>query len=256
VFDLETYAQFLAISDLWGAADATSLLNLRFYYDAETERLMPIGFNGNPQLENGRVDIAVATFNDPVLQAATIQALQTVTDPIYLAELEAKLTEDWASWQSALSAENEIRPPWPSLAQQQANIQRSLQPQQPLFANFIASDKTPAGVLQLDVGSVVNMPVEIVGLDFGNDTYLRIQSDWVISGEENMLENSTETIVIQSFADTMPLVRLEIPLTDIYGANPNDITLSANDILIESRILGTNNNTKTAVRPGFATGDQ
>jgi len=255
LFDLDAYAQFLALSDLWGASDATSLLNLRFFYNAETGLLEPIGFNGNPQLENGRVDMAAATFNDPDLQTATIQALQAVTDPAYLADLEASLANDWETWQRTLSAEANITPPWSNLAQQQANIQRSLQPQQPIFTNFIAAENTPTGVLQLEIGSVVNLPVEIIGLDFGNDTYLNAQSGWVISGPENVWETMPDSLILKPFTDNMALVRLEIPLTDIYGANPNDVTLNANDILIESRIIGTDGSTKTAVRPGFSTNE-
>ena len=256
VFNFETYAQFLAISDLWGAADAASLLNLRFYYDAATGQLEPIGLNGNPQLENGRLDIAAATFNDPALQAATIQAMQSVTQPSYLSELEASLTESWAAWQASLSPEAAIVPPWPSLAQQQENIQRSLQPQQPIFTTYVAAEATPIGVLQLEIGSVVNLPVEIVGLNFGSDTYLEIQPDWVIGGAENVLADTAKPLVLKPFANTMPIVLLEIPLTAIYGVNPNDTTLNANDILVESRILGTETSTLTPVRPGFGTANQ
>jgi hypothetical protein len=205
----------------------------------ENGRLLPIGFNGNPQLENGRVDITAATFDDPTFQAATVQAMQTVADPVYLAELEARLAEEWLTWQQALASETELVPPWPGLRQQQANIQRSLQPQQPIFATYVAAEDTPNGVLQLDINSVVNLPVEIVGIDFGADTNLPSQSDWVIDGTEYVLSDATHPLVLKSCAGEIAQVRLEIPLTEIYGANPNDTTLNANDMRIESRILGT-----------------
>ena len=144
--------------------------------------------------------------------------------------------------------------PWSSLALQQTNIARSLQPQQPIFANYIAADDTPNGVLQVDIATVVNLPVEIVGLDFGNDTYLQVHPDWVTAGQENVLSTiADETLVLKPFANNMTPIRLEIPLTTIYGANPNDVTLNANDILVESRILGATETTLSPVRPGFAT---
>ncbi len=43
VFDVEKYGRFLALADLWGATEAVSLLNLRFYYNPENKRLEPIG---------------------------------------------------------------------------------------------------------------------------------------------------------------------------------------------------------------------
>lgn len=252
IFDIKAYAQFLAISDLWGAVDSSNLLNLRFYFDAESGKLHPIGFNGNPQLENGRVAIDAATFGDPTLQAATIEAMQTVSDPAYLADLETNLSDEWAHWQNAVNSEIDNTSPWESLAKQQTNMARSLNPQQPIFATYVAAEASPTAVLQLDITNVVNFPVEIIGIDFGADTKMPGNMDWVIAGEENLLVDHENALILKPFSDNNTLVRLEIPLTDIYAVNPDDITLNANDIQIESRILGTDGLAKTAVRPGFS----
>ncbi len=251
IFDLELYGRFLAISDLWGAADALSLLNLRFYYNAQNGRLEPIGFNGNPQLDQRRVDLAAATFNDPALQEAAIQALQEAADPEFLTSLETNLTPEWSTWQNVLASEADISPPWAELAQQQVNLQRSLQPQQPVFANYVAAENTPAGVLQLEISNVVNLPVEIVGLDFGDALFLETQSDWVIDGEENLLRSPDAPVVLKSFADDLSFIQLEIPLTTIYANSPD--SLAAADMQLAVRIWGTEQTNLTPVRPGFAT---
>lgn len=251
IFDLELYGRFLAISDLWGAADALSLLNLRFYYNAQNGRLEPIGFNGNPQLQERRVDLAAATFNDPALQEAAIQALQEVTAPEFLTALETRLTSEWSTWQNVLVSEVDITSPWAGLAQQQVNLQRSLQPRQPIFANYVAPENTPAGVLQLEISNVINLPVEIVGLDFGDALSLETQADWVIGGEENLLPTPDAPVVLKSFADDLSFIQLEIPLTTIYANSPD--SLDAAEMQLAVRIWGTDQTILTPVRPGFAT---
>ena len=45
VFDVDLFGRFLAVVDLWGAIDALSLENLRYYYNPDTDLLEPIGFN-------------------------------------------------------------------------------------------------------------------------------------------------------------------------------------------------------------------
>jgi hypothetical protein len=101
VFDVEQYGRFLALVDLWGATDAVALVNLRYYYRAEDGRLEPIGFNGNPLRSNGRVPLS-ATYNDPDLQAAYVRAAQEISQPDYLAQLQADLAEEWIRGRSLL----------------------------------------------------------------------------------------------------------------------------------------------------------
>ena len=64
VFDVEKYGRFLALVDLWGANEAISLPNLRYYYDPDTDRLEPIGFSGNPLSGEERLPLS-ATYGDP-----------------------------------------------------------------------------------------------------------------------------------------------------------------------------------------------
>ena len=77
--------RFLALVDLWGATEAVSLVNLRYYYRAADGRLEPIGFNGNPLSSNGRVPLT-ATYHDPDLQAAYVRAAQEMSQSEYLAQ--------------------------------------------------------------------------------------------------------------------------------------------------------------------------
>jgi hypothetical protein len=101
VFDVAQYGRFLALVDLWGATDAVSLVNLRYYYRAEDGRLEPIGFNGNPLSGNSRVPLS-ATYNDPDLQAAYVQAAQEISQPEYLDQLQADLSSEWQQLATAV----------------------------------------------------------------------------------------------------------------------------------------------------------
>ena len=88
VFDVALYGRFLALTDLWGATQGTSLVNLRYYYHPGNGRLEPIGFNANALGVTDRLSLA-ASYNDPALQTAYVQAAAHFSQPEYLAELEA-----------------------------------------------------------------------------------------------------------------------------------------------------------------------
>ncbi|MFN2110880.1 MAG: CotH kinase family protein, partial [Anaerolineae bacterium] len=77
VFDVETLAKFLALSDVWGAQHALIWHNLRFYYNPVTARLEPIGFDAQPLAETGAIDVKllrglrkVVAYDDVALQQA------------------------------------------------------------------------------------------------------------------------------------------------------------------------------------------
>ncbi|MGD2050351.1 MAG: hypothetical protein PVH03_12680, partial [Chloroflexota bacterium] len=77
VFDLDKYGEFLALVDLWGAMEAVSLVNLRFYYNPESGKLEPIGFNGNPLQGNSRIS-ASNLFDDLEIQRSYLDSVRRV----------------------------------------------------------------------------------------------------------------------------------------------------------------------------------
>ncbi len=241
VFDVEKYGLFLAISDLWGAAHATNLENLHFYFNPMTERLEPIGFNGQPNLGQSRINLPTATFNDPILQQAYIEALLTITTPTYLNQLQTQLQNSWEQKQEQVPKNGTSNTIWQLLADQQLVLQRSLHPQQPVLAHFQLERDGINSYLLLEVVNLANLPIELVGLDNNGIQFLEFLPEWA---EGNP---SIENIVLPSFQKLTSFQHLKIPVSALQN---ND--LASTNLQLGTRVLGTDFITYVPIRPRFA----
>ena len=240
VFDVDKYGLFLAISDLWGAGRATNLENLHFYFNPLTERLEPIGFNGQPNLGGGRINLSSATFNDPVLQQAYIDALLTITTPEYLNLLQTHLEDSWQQKEDQLPNQVATHSIWQSLADQQLILQRSLHPQQPVLAHYEIERDGINSYLLLKVVNLANVPIELVGLDNNGIQFLEFLPEWVEG------DHPTEKIVLPSFQKLTNFSNIKIPLSQL---EENDLT--ATNLQIGTRVFGTDFITYVPIRPSF-----
>ena len=184
VFDVERYGRFLALVDLWGATQSTSLVNLRYYYNPASGRLEPIGFNGNALGSDARLSLAAA-YDDPALQTAYVQEAWRVSQPEYLEQLQSELEPEFESLRQTVS--QELEPPWEELRARQEQILRSLDPVQPVFAHLGSPALTMSGTIRVAVANGLNLPVEIVGFDIGGATFLPANRDWLQAGAAELL---------------------------------------------------------------------
>lgn len=217
VFDVKRYGRFLALVDLWGATQAISLTNLRYYYHPETGKLEPIGYNAAPALDDVTARIPLsATYNDPIIQAAYIAAAEQFSQSSYLTDWQAQLAADWQNQARALNDEISLAPPWEQLAQRQELLGRSLNPLQPVLAYLGPPELSVQAIIQVDVANVLNIPVEIVGFDIDGAAFLAADPAW-LQGEPVLLAG--EGIVLPGIADwdtAVPqFVRFHLPLTTI-----------------------------------------
>lgn len=179
VFQVERLGMFLALADLWGAAEGTHLTNLRFYYNPAIKKLEPIGFNGSPKLYDDGERISLeTTYGDAQIQAAYVAAAQQVTQPDYLAQLQADLEAEWQLQAAQIGEAAELTPPWEGLKQRQRLLQRSLNPAEPVVAHLGSQSLSMEGIVQVDVASVVNLPVELVGFTIDGGAFLPAERDW------------------------------------------------------------------------------
>ncbi len=237
VFDVEKYGMFLALSDLWGASDATSFVHLHYYFNPQTERLEPIGFNGNPSPENGRIQLQNATLNDPDLQQAYIHAVQTISTPAYLSQLEDTLGTVWEQKRENLPAELASADIWQTLAQQQLALQRSLHPQQPVLAYYLVENDDTGSYLEMDVTNLVNLPVELIGLDINGNQFLELRPEWTT------IEFSSQFMILPPVQGNTHSYHIRIPLTAVQNN-----TLTSSELQLGTRILGTEFITYVPVR--------
>jgi hypothetical protein len=254
VFDVEKYGRFLALVDLWAATEAVSLTNLRFYYDPNSGLLEPIGFNSNPFGSQDRISMG-ATFGDPTLQTAYLQASQRMVQAEYLEGFAAAHGEALHSLERTLAPELEQGVPWELLAERQELISLSLNPLQPVFAYLGSPTLAQEGIIQIDVANVLNLPVEIIGFDIDGATFLEANSDWIEIGDYQILENDEDKIILPAQDDsrgsTLPYIRFHLPLTEIQELDEELSFLHDMDVQVATRILGLEDTQMTLARPGY-----
>lgn len=242
VFDVEKYGRFLALVDLWGATQGTSLVNMRYYYNPTSARLEPIGFNANPLGSDTRLSLA-ATYDDPLLQAAYVREASRISQPGYVEQLQVELEPEFRRLQQAISAEHrESEPPWDKLRRRQQHIRLSLDPVQPVFAYLGSPEMATMGTLRIDVGNILNLPVEIVGLDINGATFLPADRRWLQEESAGLLTDHVDRIVLRAFdAARAPVIRyahFDIPLAEIHRLDSELDFMQELDVQVATRILG------------------
>ena len=255
VFDVNMVGRFLAILDLWGATEGVSLVNLRYYYNPESDLLEPIGFNTNALGSPDRLNIAAA-YNDRDLQAAFVTASAEVSKPQYLAEIETSLNPRLKEMQESLASEKVLELPWPALKQRQEQMQRSLSPVQPVFAYLGPPTTAQDGIIQIDVANVLNLPIEILGFDIDGATFLEIDPAWIVGDPAGLAVDEKGRVILAPFAgDQSPVVqyvRFHLPLKTIIAQDKELDFLQDLDIQVATQIVGLENPQLTSARPGYA----
>jgi hypothetical protein len=251
VFDVAQYGRFLALVDLWGAAEATSLLNLSFYYNPTTSKLEPIAFNAHPLAGDHRISLA-ATYADPQIQAAYVREAARLSDPDYLAEVRAELGPALAQIQRSLGADAATsRSLWEALSGRQALIRRSLNPVRPVFAHQERTASPPYDAFHVKVGNPLNLPVEILGFDVDGATFLEVDRAWIVEEETPGVPAvvlGPESVpaaagpVLRAYdgarAAMVSYVQFDVPLTAIHAVDEEVDFNRDPELRVAVRILG------------------
>jgi len=251
VFDVEQYGRFLALVDLWGATQATSPVNLRYYYNPASARLEPIGFNGNALGSDARVSLAAA-YDDPAIQAAYVREAWRISQPEYLDQLQSELEEEYESLRKAVGA-GEI--PWDKLRARQEQMTRSLDPVQPVFAYLGSPTLTMSGTIRVAVANVLNLPVEIVGFDIGGATFLPANREWLQDGAAELLLDDTGPTILRALDAARPpvlrYVYFDLPLVEIHRLDNELDFMQEVEIKVATQIPGLSTTHLTLARHGY-----
>jgi len=247
VFDLEQLGKFLALTDLWSAPHGLIWHNLRYYYNPITARLEPIAFDADPfspELNFEQVGLPLENFyNDPLIQAAYVQALAEVSQPEFVDALEATLGPRYEALRAALEPEfgaEVLTPPWDWLRRRQELNRQRLDPIQTTYAYRVrAADLQASAVpttplasedLVLEVGNLLDLPVEVVGVRVDGEE-LPATRAWVspetLALTVPPLTAEPEALVLPALppdAAALPYVRLQLPVTAPAEANVELLT--------------------------------
>ncbi len=267
VFDPEVMGKFLALVDLWGADHSVLWHNLRFYYNPITTRLEPIAFDAHPLVKGANVELVklqglrlTVEHGDPRLQRAYVRHLWRISQPAYLETLQARFEPEFARLHAALAAEFDaetLAPPWDALAQRQASLRELLHPYQMVYAYVPSSTSEPVqDALPLDVGNVLDFPVEILGLHVG-ETWAPARHAWVQPASADRvvspMATSGDALILHPLpleAEFMDYVRLQVPPEDL-GRAVDANAPSLPDLKLVTRVWGLTRTFTQTVIPAY-----
>ncbi len=205
-FDVDRMATLLALTTLWRGTSELDWRTVRFAYDPATTRLEPIAAGAAIAPVAPLPDVFAA---DPALQVATARALAQFSRPDYLAQLQTDLETDLETLQLAVAVEmGYLELPWPVLEAHQAVMRHQIAPARTLFAT-IEADET---ALVLRLGNVQPFPVEIVGLDVGENVLLTVDPTWVAESDRSLLVDVPGAVVLRAaVGSTTHYLHLRVP---------------------------------------------
>jgi hypothetical protein len=129
-FDTELTGRFLAVTELWGAADALEWQNLRFYYNPLTARFEPFpqatGLRRPPAANvqvTAAAPFAAALLADAAIRAAFDASLERIASEMRSGEFKARLLERQALELRLLHREYPLRLPFDADALQERAAQ-------------------------------------------------------------------------------------------------------------------------------------
>jgi len=208
VMDTDRVGAFLALTTLWRGTPELDWRTTYLGYDPATMRFEPVGASG------GLSPIAPLPgyfTGDPLIQIAHARALIEFSRPDYLAQLRSDLENDMNGLQRALGAEmGYLELPWAALETHQAIMRRQLTPAHTLFARIEADEADTA--LVLHISNTQPFPIEIVGLDIGENVFLDVNPGWVIESDRALLVDTPDGVVLRAAIESAPRnARLRVP---------------------------------------------
>ncbi|MBN1889206.1 MAG: hypothetical protein JW850_14530 [Thermoflexales bacterium] len=222
VLDVERVATWLALATLWQGNPPGDWTGLAFYLDPATARLEPIVRGEQLSAASSGELEWPACFDDPLIQAAYVRALERISRPDYLQWLRAELGQPFELVQG-LGGEPELG--WDELAARQERIARWLRPSQAVWASWAAPQvPAPDAVVRVSLANLQRVPVHVLGFDLGQSTFLPLDPAWVEDGQDVLVEGDLGAEpaggILLRAADgrRQRFVSLALPYTRVFSA--------------------------------------
>lgn len=225
VVDDQALARMVAATALWHGATELDWRTLAFVSDGATGLLVPLPAGWTPD--------AATPFLTPLMAHPTMQReiavwIDRFCDP---AVVDLVLTDgDLEALFVALGGEaGALRS---TLVGHQAAMRAFVEPSRTLFA-AIANDT--AG-LRIDLRAILPFPVEVLGLDFGGQGYLAMDSAWVTEPDPAVLWTAADgATVFAGRVGSAPVVAsFVVPLQ----ALPADLQVGRGELSLVTRVWG------------------
>ena len=218
VLDIDRMGTLLALGTLWQGTPINDWTHLAFHLNSTTGRLEPVGLADLIPSPGDGVLRWPACFDDPFLQSAYIQAIERVSWPEYLQQLQAALGNSFQQMQLAWDAGDLT---WDELAARQKRMARWLEPTQTVLATWAMPQAAPKPdtTLQVSLSNLQHVPVEVLGFDVGKGTFLPLDPAWIQDGTGLTVTTTTGALVLRAADDgRLRTLRLNVPYNLVFTA--------------------------------------
>jgi len=218
VLDVEQMGTLLALGTFWQGAPINDWTHLAFHLDPTTGRLEPVGLADLISSPGDGMLRWPACFDDPILQSAYIRAMERVSQPEYLQQLQTALGNSFQKMQLAWNAGGLT---WDELAARQKRMARWLEPMQTVVATWTMPQVAPQPdtTLRVSLSNLQHVPVEVLGLDVGKGTFLPIDLAWIQDSVGLTVTTTTGALVLRAASeDRLRTLRLNVPYNLVFTA--------------------------------------
>jgi hypothetical protein len=218
VLDVERMGTLLALGTLWQGTPINDWTHLAFHLNSATGRLEPVSLADLISSPGDAVLRWPACFDDPILQSAYIQAIERVSRPEYLQQLQAALGNSFQQMQLAWDAGDLT---WDELAARQKRMARWLEPMQTVLATWsmLQAAPQPDTTLQVSLSNLQHAPVEVLGFDVGKGTFLPLDPAWIQDSAGVTVTTTTGALVLRVADDgRLHTLRLNVPYNLVFTA--------------------------------------
>jgi len=217
VLNVEQMGTLLALGTLWQGAPVNDWTHLAFHLNSTTGQLEPVGLADLISTSGDGTLHWPACFDDPALQSAYVRAMERVSQPEYLQQLQTALGNSFEQMQLAWDAADLT---WDELAARQKRMARWIEPMQAVLATWTMPQIAPQPdtTLQVSLSNLQHVPVEVLGLDVGKGTFLPLDPAW-IQDSAGLTVTTTGALVLRAAGDDrLQTLHLNVPYNLVFMA--------------------------------------
>jgi len=227
VLDAERFGRFLALTALWRGVLTPDWRTFRLIYDPVSGGFTPLG---TAKPHSASAPLPAQFLDDPSIQRAYVQALKVLGDPgdITVRLNDSDLLVTYLMLGGGTHGGDALHD---VLAANQSAMRALITPPQTLKGSLLDDD----GYLHLALEATEPFPVEILGLDLGEQGVVDLERGWVLEPLPGVALVDTPEVVLRARTTDVPVVaRIRIPL-DLLSHTVSD---AGSDLWLVTRVWG------------------
>ena len=203
VFDPEQMGRFWAHTTFWRGTPFLDWSTLCLAYSSETRHFEPIG-NGYSSIPG--TALPKLFLNDPQIQHAYVRELSRFRSAV---DLPALASADLETLYLSMGVDLGYPVSFKQLIEaRRAWIQHFLTPSQTVRAEVV----NLGDALTVNLANLQSLPVEVLGLDLGENAFLPLDPAWVDANDQSALVDTSGNLVLRALSGDIPrFLTLRIP---------------------------------------------